>query len=109
MLHKEEFEPQLRSARVRLEQLQSQIQSQENLQTAQTQMRLIIGSLDAFAQKVKKGLGQADFAAKREIICAWVKRVEVNDDQVRIVYRIDPGSTQRGEQKPILQHCPADA
>jgi site-specific DNA recombinase len=109
LLHKEEFEPKLRCARAKLEQLKSQIQSQENLQTTQAQMRLIIGSLDAFAQKVKNGLSHADFTAKREIICALAKRVEVNDDEVRIVYRIDPGSARRGEQTPILQHCPSDA
>lgn len=109
LLQKEEFEPKIRAARARLEQLAAQIQSQDDRQTAQAEMRLIIGSLEAFARKVKEGLSEADLAAKRDIICALVKRVEVNDEQVRIVYRIDPGSAQRGEQKPILQHCPSDA
>lgn len=108
LLKKEEFEPKIRATRARLDQLEVQIQSQQDLENSQAEMRLIIGSLEAFSQKVRHGLADAGFAAKREILCALVKRVEVNDDQVRIVYRVNPDSAGNGA-KSILQHCPADA
>lgn len=53
-------------------------------------MRLILGQLDTFAAKVKAGLQQADFPTRREIIRALVKRVEVDEQQIRVVFRVSP-------------------
>jgi site-specific DNA recombinase len=46
--------------------------------------------LENFAAKVKDGLQQADFATRRSIIRALVKRVEVDEQQLRIVFRVRP-------------------
>lgn len=109
LIEKPEFETRTRSARAHLEQLETQIKSQSELQTGQAEMRLIIGSLETFAMKIKQGLTAADEETKRDIIKAMVKRVEVNDDQIRIVYRINPGPPSQIAARPFLQHCPADA
>jgi len=109
LIEKPEFETRTRSARAHLEQLETQIQSQSELQTGHAEMRLIIGSLETFAMKIKQGLTAADEETKRDIIKAMVKRVEVNDDEIRIVYRINPGPASQTSARPFLQHCPADA
>ena len=106
LLEKQDFETRIKATRARLEQLQSQIQSQNELETSQAEMRLIVGSIEAFATRVKQGLAEADFTAKRDILLALVKRVEVNDQEVRIVYRINPDGGAPTSAKPILQHCP---
>src|SRR5258706_10426262 len=111
LLTKEEFESKIRASRAALEQLNAQIQSQNDLENAREEMRLIIGSVETFAQKVGQNLAQADFAAKRDILCALIKRVEIDDDQVRIVYRVNPNAATPSQTaaKPVLQHCQSDA
>jgi site-specific DNA recombinase len=109
LIEKTEFESRTRSARARLEQLEAQIKSQSQLETGQAELRLIIGSLGAFADKIKQGLSTADLTIKRDIIKALVKRVEVNQEEIRIVYRINPNQADHSPARPFLQHCPADA
>ena len=56
------------------------------------EVRLILSRLETFAAKVQDGLHQADFQTRREIIRALVKRVEVDEQQIRIVIRVSPTS-----------------
>ena len=48
----------------------------------------------------------ADWSTKRDIICTLVKRIEVTADRVRIVFRIDPGSSAPSEPRRSLPYCP---
>jgi len=105
LLEKQEFEIKIKAARARLDRLEGQIQDQNELEASRAEMRLIIGSLDAFASRVKQGLTDTDFAAKRDIIVALVKRVEINHHEVRIVYRINPGPDPPVSGGKVLQHC----
>ena len=54
-------------------------------------MRLVIGRLEAFAEKVRGSLDDADWATRRHLISTLVKRIEVGEEQVRVVYRVDCG------------------
>src|SRR5215475_12603055 len=53
-------------------------------------LQLIIGRLEDFAAKLHDGLEMADWASKRDLIRALVKRVEVAHNEVNVVFRIDP-------------------
>ena len=61
-----------------------------------------------YYEGIGKG-GAADPAAKRDIIKSLVKRVEVNDEEICIVYRINPSSSDPSRTMPFLQHCRSDA
>src|SRR5437763_12642421 len=65
--------------------------------------------LDEFASRVKSGLHQADWSTRREIIRALVKRVEIDQEQVRVVFRVNPPpqAPQLSSEKDAqsLQHC----
>lgn len=54
------------------------------------EIRLILGRLEIFAAKVKDGLQNADFQTRRDIIRTLVKRVEVDEQHIRIVFRVSP-------------------
>ena len=56
------------------------------------ELRLIVGRLETFAAQVHDGLQQADFYTRREIIRTLVKRVDVDQQHIRIVFRISPPS-----------------
>ncbi len=69
------------------------------------ELRLIIGRLEEFAQKVSNGLEQASWDTQREIIRTLVKRVEVDEEQVNVVFRVEPGSGVPHPEPAILPDC----
>src|SRR5262249_13442606 len=73
--------------------------------TMQGELQLIIGRLEDFAAKLHDGLEAADWASKRDLIRALVKRVEVARDDVNIVFRIDPYPGDADPETKSLQLC----
>jgi hypothetical protein len=69
------------------------------------ELQLIIGRLEDFAAKLHGGLEDADWASKRDLIRALVKRVEVAQNDVNIVFRIDPYPGDNDPEKKSLQLC----
>ena len=61
LMEKAEFEPRVIRARERLSQLEGESRAEEERQTAEQELRLVIGQLEVFAQRVKEGLGEADW------------------------------------------------
>ena len=51
-------------------------------------------------------LEAVDWSTQRDIICTLVKRIEVSDDLVRVVFRVDPGPSTPSEMRRTLPHCP---
>lgn len=88
LIEKKEFEPRIREARLHLEQLQAEAQTQEKLQAQLQEMRQVIGHLQAFAEHIRDGLDSADWTMQRQLISTLVKRVEVDTEEVRVVYRV---------------------
>jgi site-specific DNA recombinase len=105
LLDKEEFEPRLRGAKERLARLEAEAEQCEHEEEQRAELRLVIGKLQEFAARVAEGLAEADWPARREIIRCLVKRIEVDDEQVRIVYRIGPVPFVEAPAGGILQDC----
>jgi site-specific DNA recombinase len=78
--------------RERMQHLEEQAQRLKEDSEAEEELRLILGRLEIFAAKVKDGLHQADFQTRRDIIRTLVKRVEVDEQRIRIVFRVSPTS-----------------
>jgi site-specific DNA recombinase len=105
LLNKSEFEPRIRSAKERLAKLETEAQAQAEVEAQEQELRLVIGQLQEFAQRVQSGLAQADWSTRREIIRALVKRVEVDQEVVRVVYRVSPFPFVDSPDGGILQDC----
>ena len=105
-LDKHEFEPRVTRMRERLHHLEEQRQRLKEEAEGEEELRAILGRLETFAAKVKEGLHQADFQTRREIIRALVKRVEIDEQQIRVVFRISPISPAPpfDGTSPNLQH-----
>ncbi len=65
-------------------------------------LQLVIGKLGVFVEMVRDRLATADWPLRRDIVRTLVKRIEVTDDVVRIVFRVEPGSS---EPLTALPHC----
>ena len=76
--------------RQRIQHLEEQLQRLQEEAEAEGELRLVLGRLETFAAKVKDGLQDADFQTRREIIRALVKRVEIDEQQIRVVFRVSP-------------------
>jgi len=105
LIDKGEFEPRILRLRQRMARLEEQRQQLAEEATLHTELQLIIGRLEDFAAKVHGGLEEADWASKRDLIRTLVKRVEVARDQVNIVFRVDPYSSDADPEKKSLQDC----
>jgi site-specific DNA recombinase len=109
LIDKGEFEPRIARMRERLKQIEAQAQQVKEEASLERELTLILGRLDEFAARIKTGLHEADWPTRREIIRALVKRVEIDQEQVRVVFRITPPpqASQLPSEKDAqsLQHC----
>jgi site-specific DNA recombinase len=109
LIDKGEFEPRIARMRERLKQIEEQAQQVKDEASLEHELTLILGRLDEFAARVKTGLYDADWQTRREIIRALVKRVEIDQEQVRVVFRVNPPpqAPQLPSEKDAqsLQHC----
>jgi site-specific DNA recombinase len=105
MIEKSEFDPRLKVARERIAQLEEHAAKLRDMAARQEEMALVVGRLTDFARSVEEGLDSADWTTRREIIRALIKRVEVDEDQVNIVFRVEPNTKLESPGKCVLQDC----
>ncbi len=66
---------------------------------------MVIGRLETFAQKVVDGLEHIDWLTQREIVRMLVKRIELDHDQVNVVFRIGELPPNLSTDPDCLQDC----
>ena len=113
LIEKGEFEPRIMRLRQRIANLEEQARQMADAVALESEMRLIIGRLEEFAGQVCDGLATADWTTRRELIRLLVKRVEVDHDAVKVVFRVEstpwlssPGNDNltdrwRGDDAPL--------
>ncbi len=106
LIEKPEFEPRIADLRRRTARLEAEASAQQAAEEQVRSLQRVVGKLDLFAAMVHDRLATADWSTKRDIICTLVKRIEVADDAVRVVFRVDPGWSAPSEARRTLPHCP---
>jgi site-specific DNA recombinase len=106
LLEKDEFGPRMERSKERLRRLEEEAQKQKAAQAQQLELRLVLGQLEAFRDRLGQGLAEADWTTRRHIVEALIKRIEIDNQEVRVVYKIDPTPPfDPGPQMGALQHC----
>ena len=105
LLDKSEFEPRILAARERLAKLEDECRQRIDEANQEVELRLVIGQLEEFANRVSQELQEPDWDTRREVVRALVKKVEIDEQEVRIVYRVGPSPFEGGPQQGSLQHC----
>jgi site-specific DNA recombinase len=105
-LEKGEFEPRIRGLRERLIQLETAAAGLAKQERSEEEVRLVIGALEQFAAGVRERLDSSDFLTQRDLIRTLVDRIEVGEESVRIVYKVNIVPFERGPSRGLLQHCP---
>jgi site-specific DNA recombinase len=106
---REEFEPRVMELRRRISTLEARAAALQSVAEEVRSLQLVIGKVSLFADMVRDRLETADWATRRELICTLGKRIEIDDDTVRIVFRIEPGPSGETEPPRPLPHCPTRA
>ena len=87
---KGEFETRFARMRERLQKIDEQDQQIKNEVSLERELTLILGRLDEFDLLVKHGLHEADWSTRRQIIRALIKHIDIDQEQVRVIFRVNP-------------------
>jgi site-specific DNA recombinase len=104
-LEKAEFETRMSRARDRLVREQQAHAEYERTVTSDDELRLLVSHFEVFAEQIGKGLDHSDFATRRKLLRLLINRIEVDDDEVRIVYKVQPHPFALSPDRGILQDC----
>jgi site-specific DNA recombinase len=105
LLEKGEFEPKIRHLKERLARLEAEEKELAQEESQRAELRLVIGELEGFTRRMDQGLEAADWSTRREIIRALVKQIEVSDEQVRVVYRVNTVPFAKAPNGGVAQDC----
>jgi site-specific DNA recombinase len=106
LIEKDEFEPRIAELRRRTARLEAEAGALRAAEEQAHSLQLVVGRLGLFADMVRDRLETADWSTQRDITCTLVKRIEVSDDAVRVVFRVDPSPSGPSEPRRVLPHCP---
>lgn len=104
-LDKAEAEPRIRRFKERLQALEEHAHQLRAQAQQQSDLQLIIGRLEEFSNKVKTGLDELDWLGRRELIRTLVKRVEIDQECVNVVFRVEEGTFPGGGNDTFSQDC----
>ena len=105
LLETGEFEPRIRRLKDRLAKLEGEMQALHMQVREDEETRLVFSHLDDFADQMKAGLNTVEWSQRREILRALVKRVEVDKQNIRIVYKVPERPFVKGPNGALLQDC----
>jgi site-specific DNA recombinase len=105
LIERTEFEPRLRYSKERLSHLDEQIATLSREQKRVRDLQLVICQVETFAKMVEGRLEQADFQMKRDVIRTLVKHIEIGEQEVKVVYRVDGLPFAQARERGFLQDC----
>ena len=100
---KDEFEPRVKAMRQKLRVIQEQQKKLTEQKNLTKDLELIVNNLENFALEISSKLDNLDWYGKRDIIRHVIKRIEIGENEINIVYRVPQLSNN--ELGPRMQHC----
>jgi site-specific DNA recombinase len=87
-ISKDEFEPRITRLRQRIAHFEDALRRERDEASALREMQLLLGRMEEFAVHVRQGLADANWQLRRDILRALVKRIEVTNEHVTVVFRV---------------------
>lgn len=88
-LEKPEFESRIHCLKERKASLEQQQLKMEEALASKVELQLVIGRLEEFSEKINARLDDMGFAEQRELIRMLVKRIEIDHENINIVFRVE--------------------
>lgn len=105
LIDQADFTPRITRFKERIAALEQNLAEASAMEEQQQELRLVIGRLEDFARTVCDNLNQVEWETERMIIRTLVKRVEVDLDEIRVVFRIGPEPTDPTGRTAVLPDC----
>jgi site-specific DNA recombinase len=109
LIERREFEPRIAGFRQRIQGWEAQAEAMRDEAAQRRTLSLIIGRLEDFADRVQGRLATADWHQRRELIRLLVKRIEIDREDVNVVFRVEPlhspPDPNGSDSGSILQDC----
>ncbi len=102
LIEKGDFEPRVRRLKERIAILEQQAQQVSAEASMENEVRTLIGRLQDFVGTVTGGLDQITWEGQRAIIRAVVGRVEIDGEQIQIIFRVSASPSPSGLGGPVL-------
>ena len=84
-----DIEPRIAGFRQRIGGWEAQLKAMRDEAALQSTLSLVIGRLEDFAKRVRNRMCEVDWLMQRDLIRTLVKRVEINQDDINVVFRVD--------------------
>jgi site-specific DNA recombinase len=104
-IDKPAFTARMERSRERLARLAAEAQGLREEAHSQGELQRLISDLKGFSCQIAEQLEQADWAIRRKIICAAVKRIDIGPEEITIVFRVDPRDPPPSSSDESLSHC----
>jgi site-specific DNA recombinase len=109
IIEKAEFEPRIAGLKQRLSVLRERHQAGLDAIESERDLSLVISRLEDFSAKVTKGLDDLDRVGMRDIIRTLVRRIEIDNIHIEVVFKVPPSDGPPGSPSPkasrFTQHC----
>lgn len=106
-INQEEFEPRIKAMKQSLKTIEEEKKRIFDQKKLEQEVTLVVTNLEDFSSNITSNLDSADWLTKRGIIRTLVKRIEVDLEDVNVVFRVKELSNfpgHNGEEKKNLQH-----
>jgi site-specific DNA recombinase len=104
-LEKADFDARITGLEERLQKLETEQEASAQAAWERSHLQVMIEHVEMFAQRVQDGLKDADWQTRRDIMRALIKHVEVGEDGVRVVYKVQPRPFEPSPPGGLSQHC----
>jgi len=110
-----EFEPRISGLKRRIGRLENDRKALTDKLELERDLVLVIGRLEEFTSRLQTGLSELDWSARRDVIRALVRRIEIDHDKIEVIFRVPGPSPEGGTHSrppsptdpgpPNWQHC----
>jgi site-specific DNA recombinase len=104
LLDPTDFTPRITRLKDRLAEVEAQLQQVQEGAARDQELRLVLGHLEEFAAQVTGHLEAAEEETKRTIVRALVKRVEIDLEEIHVVFRIPSHPPDAGPNGSSISH-----
>ena len=105
LIEKEEFEPRIARLRQQVKHLEEQEKVLQEEENQQANLQVIMGQIEEFTATLKGRLEALEWGQKRDIIRMVVKRVDIDAQQIRVVFQLNPDPFLLAPNRGISQRC----
>ena len=103
-LDKDEFADRARRVKERLAREERAFAEQRQADQQTDENRAILADFEQFAREIRARIDRADFATRRMVLGLLVKTIKVGDEQIHIVYKVQPLPFVPSPEGGRLQH-----